>query len=110
MRSRRPASQLARFALVGVGNTLVSLAVYTLVRSAALAFSAGAVNGYLLNARWTFGCTGSKPRYVAVQLAGLGATAAIAALAGYLVALPLVTLGTFAANRTWTFRGGSPGR
>jgi len=106
----RAPRQLAKFAAVGVGNTLLSLAVYAAIRSAALAFSAGAVNGYVLNSRWTFRSRGSKLRYLLVQLVGLGATAGITRAAGYLVALPLVTLGTFAANRTWTFTERSPGR
>jgi hypothetical protein len=57
----------------------------------------------VFNARWTFGCRGSKVRYLVVQLGGLGATAVISAAAGYFVALPLVTLVTFGANRAWAF-------
>jgi putative flippase GtrA len=109
MRSRAP-RQFARFAAVGVGNTLLSLAVYAALSSAALAFSAGAVNGYFLNSRWTFGSRGSKIRYLLVQLAGLGATAAITRRLGYRIALPVVTAGTFAANRTWTFSERASGR
>jgi putative flippase GtrA len=102
--------QLARYAAVGVGNTLVSLAVYTGTGSSVLAFAAGAVNGYLWNARWTFAVRGSKLRYLVVQLAGLGLTFAVTRIAGYLVALPIVTLATFAANRAWAFpsEGRSP--
>src|SRR3954453_16195810 len=54
--------QFRRFLLVGVGNTVISFVVYRLllaaetpyVLAAALGFSAGAVNGYILNRRWTF--------------------------------------------------------
>jgi len=114
MRSPRAVEQFVRFAVVGVGNTLVSLGAFVLLThvaapamlAGAAAFGAGAVNGYVLNARWTFACRGSKPRYLAVQLAGLGMTtvlAGTAGTAGYLVGLPVVTLVTFAANRRWTF-------
>jgi len=118
MRSLRAAEQLGRFAVVGVANTLVSLAIFSgltaggapAALAAAAAFAVGAVNGYVLNARWTFSCRGSKLRYLAVQLGGLAATTALAGLAGaagYLAALPAVTLATFAANRRWTFRAGT---
>jgi putative flippase GtrA len=100
---RRLGSQLIRFGVVGVSNTLVSLAVYRGVGSAGLAFAAGAVNGYIWNARWTFRARGSKPRYLLVQLAGLGMTVAVTSAAGYVVALPVATVATFAANRAWTF-------
>jgi putative flippase GtrA len=109
--------QFGRFALVGVGNTVLSLVVYALLATAGLppaaagatAFCAGAVNGYLLNRRWTFRArdsSGSRARYLVVQAAGAATTSLLAwALAtdGYLVALPLVTAATFVANRRWTF-------
>ncbi len=79
---------------------------FSVVVAGALAFAAGAVTGYLLNARWTFAARGSWRRYLAVQLGGLGATTVFAALGGtvgYLVALPLVTLSTFTASRMWAF-------
>jgi putative flippase GtrA len=101
------ASQFGRFAIVGASNTLVSAALYVALGSSALAFAAGAVNGYVWNARWTFGARGSTIRYLAVALAGLGLTVAITSAAGYVVALPAVTVATFAANRAWVFaRGG----
>jgi putative flippase GtrA len=46
----------------------------------ALAFAAGAVDGYVLNRRWTFAAAdsaASRLRYLTVQLAGLGATTAL---------------------------------
>ena len=116
--------QFARFALVGVGNTLVSFVVYDVLlalavaypAAAATAFAAGAVNGYLFNRGWTFRASDSvrtRVRYVAVQAAGLGLTAGLLSLfvhagqlgevAGYAVALPLVTTATFLANRSWVF-------
>ena len=118
-------AQLARFLTVGVGNTALSFLVYAVLISAgipywtagALGFAAGAVNGYVLNRRWTFGAVDSnaaRARYLAVQLAGLGATsgllwvfasgAGLDRLGAYAATVPAVTLATFAANRTWTFR------
>ncbi len=83
----------------------------------ALAFAAGAVNGYVLNRRWTFAATdsaGARARYVAVQLCGLGTTSGllwllvgregIHRLWAYALTIPVVTVATFAANRTWTFQ------
>ena len=89
MRSRlRPDGallQLARFATVGVANTLLAFALYAALVAAgvpypvagAAGFAAGAVNGYVLNRRWTFAADDSRRarrRYLAVQLAGLAAT------------------------------------
>jgi putative flippase GtrA len=116
--------QLARFACVGVANTVLSYVVYAVLVSAgcpylpagAVAFAAGAVNGYRLNRRWTFRSTDSaarRIRYLAVQLGGLGATTGLLWLfvsvagshhfVGYALTIPAVTLTTFAANRGWTF-------
>ncbi len=116
--------QLARFGIVGVANTLISLAVYAVLLriatpyllAAAVAFAAGAVNGYVLNRRWTFGAVDSgraRTIYVVVQLGGLLALtalvrllvddAAIGRVPAYLAAVPPVTLATFALNRVWTF-------
>jgi len=82
-----PPGELRRFAIfaaVGVTNTLLSLAVYRALISlqagtlaaGAPAFAAGALNGYLLNSRYTFRArrTGrALRRYVAVQLVAAGA-------------------------------------
>jgi putative flippase GtrA len=115
--------QPLRFAVVGVANTVVSFTAYALlvaagapyVLAALLAFAAGALNGYVLNRRWTFDARDS-PRarllYVLVQSGGAVATAALVWLAhdagadrllAYAVAIPPVTVGTFLANRSWTF-------
>ena len=118
MPPRSAAAELVRFAAVGVTNTLLSAAVYlVLVRAAAppaagaLAFAAGALNGFLLNRRWTFRRPGSALRYTTVQAAGAAATSGllwlIGGVAAYFAVLPLVTLATFAANRSWTFRAGA---
>lgn len=119
--------QFNRFILVGVSNTLLSFVSYTILigvdivywAAGAIAFMIGAVNGYLLNRRWTFACPDSsraRLKYLVVQLAGLGATTAllwffvsdagISRIAAFAVTIPAVTVATFLANRSWTFRGG----
>jgi putative flippase GtrA len=116
--------QLGRFLVVGVGNTLISFAVYRLLLAfgtpyaiaAPLAFAVGAVNGYVFNRRWTFAARDSvraRALYVAVQGAGALSTSVLVLffvrVAGtgrvwaYLAAVPPVTLCMFAANRRWTF-------
>jgi len=123
-RSREIPRQLVRFALVGASNTVLSYAVYAALVSTrvpyllagALAFAAGAVNGYRLNRRWTFrqsDSPGLRVRYVVVQLVGLLATslllrlfvegAQLGRIVSYGLTIPLVTLTTFAANRWWAF-------
>jgi putative flippase GtrA len=116
--------QLARFLVVGLGNTVLSFVVYRLllalgmwyVIAAPLAFAAGAVNGYVFNRRWTFAARDSvrsRVLYVAVQAVGAVLTSLLvplfvrAAGAGkvgaYLAAIPPVTLCMFVVNRHWTF-------
>jgi putative flippase GtrA len=119
-----PARQLGRFLLVGVGNTLVSFVAYRLllvvetpyVIAAALGFSAGAVNGYVFNRRWTFSApdsTRARLLYVVVQAAGAATTSLLVLLlvrvggagkvGAYVAAIPPVTVCMFVANRLWTF-------
>lgn len=116
--------QLVRFAIVGVGNTLISFVSYRLLlavgvpylAAAAVAWAAGAVNGYVFNSRWTFAAPDSaraRILYVLVAAAGAGSSSLLVLLfargAGlpkveaFLAAVPLVTLATFIANRVWTF-------
>jgi putative flippase GtrA len=117
--------QFSRFALVGLSNTAVSFVAYAILiaigvfysAAGALAFMLGALNGYILNRRWTFSASDSvsaQLRYVVVQAAGLGATvgllwlfvayAGIDRLAAYPITIPTVTIATFLANRNWTFK------
>jgi putative flippase GtrA len=118
------AKQFCKFALVGLTNTAISVAVFDLLSAArlpyapaaAIAFLAGAVNGYIWNRRWTFQAidsTRARLAYLCVQVLGLGATSLLAALLGpvealgptavYLLTVPPVTVGMFLANRSWTF-------
>lgn len=125
MRSRLPVElqQLALFGAVGVLNTALSLAVYDALLAAGghyllaapIAFAAGAVNGYVLNARFTFRRPRSRAsllRYVAAQLAAAGAadlllwllvTATRERLAAYAATLLLVSAASFLTSRRWVF-------
>src|SRR5262245_16277412 len=116
--------QLGRFAVVGVANTLIGLVSYRLLLAvevpylvaAPVAWAAGAVNGYVLNRRWTFRAR-DTPRArvlsVLVAAAGAGSTgllvflfhegAGLTKLEAFLAAAPVVVVATFVANRVWTF-------
>ena len=117
--------QLLRFSVVGVANTAISFVSYRLLLAievpyllaAALSWAAGAVNGYVFNRRWTFRARDSARArflYVVVAAAGAGSVsllvwafvrgAGISKLAAFLAAVPLVTVSTFVANRSWTFK------
>lgn len=112
--------RIGRYAIVGVSNTAITFVAYTLLvglgvaapLASAVGFALGAVNGYLLNRRWTFRTSGHVGRYVAVQLVGAAAGAVGVALArsdglaklpAEAVILPLVTLLTYALARTVVF-------
>src|SRR6202167_2699056 len=77
--------QFVKFGIVGVSNTLLTFAIYTLLLKAfgvwylaasAIGFAVGAVNGFLLNRRWTFsghvGDALTPVRWGVVQSGGLG--------------------------------------
>jgi putative flippase GtrA len=116
--------QLARFLVVGVGNTVVSFFAYRLLLvfatpyliAAGLGFGAGAVNGYIFNRRWTFAArdsTRARLLYVAVQAVGAVSTSllvlffvrlvGVGKVGAYLAAIPPITVCMFFANRLWTF-------
>ena len=114
-------STLIRFCAVGVTNTIVTLASYAVLAhlgvphalASALAFAAGAANGYRLNRTWTFHSQRRGPavaaRYVAVQ--GLGALLSaglIVVLRNELLVLPFVTAVTFLLSRHLVFGGPRP--
>jgi putative flippase GtrA len=123
--------QFAKFGLVGVSNTLITLLVYTLlvkafgvwyVAASALGFALGAVNGFLWNRAWTFrghvGDALTPVRWFIVQGCGLLVNsglvfvlvdgAGMGKLPGQAVTTALVTVCTFIANRSWTFRVRAP--
>jgi putative flippase GtrA len=123
--------QFAKFGVVGISNTLLTLVVYTLLlkvfgvwylAASAIGFAVGAVNGFLLNRRWTFrghvGDALTPVRWGIVQTCGLGVNegllylfvhdAHIDKLLAQVCATAVVTVTTFFANRAWTFRARTP--
>jgi putative flippase GtrA len=134
-RTEKPTRQLAvqfvKFAIVGVSNTLITFAVYTLLlkgfgvwylAASAIGFIAGAVNGFLLNRRWTFrghvGDALTPVRWFVVQGCGLALNEGLLylyvdqlgldKLLGQALAIAVVTVSTFLVNRAWTFRMSGP--
>lgn len=124
--ARPLSSQFARFVIVGASNTALTLGCYALLLAGGLhylaalvpAFLVGALNGYTLNRVWTFRAGPFRgealARYVATQLTALGLNAlalttfvellGVTRLPGQLLAMPIVSCVTFAANRGWVFR------
>jgi putative flippase GtrA len=119
--------QFVKFGIVGVSNTLLTFAVYTLLlkvfgvwylAASAIGFVVGATNGFLLNRRWTFrghvGDALTPVRWAVVQSCGLGINegllfvfvhdARLDKLLAQVFATGVVTVTTFLANRAWTFR------
>lgn len=117
--------QLTRFGLVGVANTGLTFAAYTVairvgvryLPAAGGAFTLGALNGYAFNRAWTFQHSGRRLdsgwRYVVVQLVGLGGNVTmlwaavhvgeLGRISGEAAAAAPVTLLTFLLSRTWVF-------
>jgi putative flippase GtrA len=115
--------QFVRFLVVGLSNTALSFVAYRLLLAAStpyvvaapIAFAVGALNGYVLNRRWTFAAPDTgRARALYVVFAALGAAsltllvllfvgAGLGRVEAYLVAIPPVTVATFLANRIWTF-------
>ena len=121
------AVQFVKFGIVGISNTLLTLAVYTLLlkvfgvwylAASAIGFVVGATNGFLLNRRWTFrghvGDALTPVRWAIVQGCGLAVNecllflfvhdAHLDKLLAQVVGIAIVTTSTFFANRAWTFR------
>jgi putative flippase GtrA len=119
--------QFVKFGIVGVSNTVLAFAIYTVLlkvfgvwylAASAIGFVAGAVNGFLLNRRWTFsdhvGDSLTPVRWGVVQGCGLALNegllylfvdgASIEKLLGQACATIIVTVLTFFVNRAWTFR------
>jgi putative flippase GtrA len=128
---RRLIIQFAKFAIVGVSNTLITFAVYTLLlkgfgvwylAASAIGFIAGAVNGFLLNRRWTFrghvGDALTPVRWFVVQGCGLALNEGLLylyvdqlgldKLIAQALSIAVVTVSTFFVNRAWTFRMSGP--
>jgi putative flippase GtrA len=120
--------QFVKFGIVGVSNTLISFAVYTLllkafdvwyVAASGIGFAVGAINGFLWNRAWTFrghvGDALTPVRWFVVQSCGLLVNLGLVyvfvdgvgfgKLTGQAATIAIVTLLTFFANRAWTFKG-----
>lgn len=123
--------QFVKFGVVGVANTLLTFAVYTLLlkvfgvwylAASAIGFVVGTINSFLLNRRWTFrehvGDALTPVRWAVVQCCGLGINegllwvfvhqAQLDKLVAQALATAVVTVSTFFANRAWTFRMHAP--
>ncbi len=121
------ATQFVKFGIVGVSNTLITFAVYTLllkgfgvwyIAASAIGFVVGAANGFWWNRRWTFrehvGDALTPVRWFVVQGCGLALNLALIyvfvehvgldKLLGQACAIAFVTVSTFFVNRAWTFR------
>ncbi|MCL2769889.1 MAG: GtrA family protein [Solirubrobacterales bacterium] len=119
-------TQFVKFAIVGVSNTLLTFVVYTVlievfdvwyIAASGIGFAVGAVNGFLLNRRWTFrGHAGDRltaVRWTVVQGSGLLLDEALIylfvhdasmdKLIAQACAIAVVTVSTFLVNRAWTF-------
>src|SRR3984957_10668996 len=119
--------QFVKFGIVGVSNTLLTLVVYTVLlkvfgvwylAASAIGFVAGAVNGFLLNRRWTFkehvGVRSTPVKWGVVQTCGLAVDevllyvlvhdAHLDKLVAQVCATAVVTVTTFFVNRAWTFK------
>jgi putative flippase GtrA len=123
--------QFVKFGIVGVSNTLLTLVVYTVLlkvfgvwylAASGIGFIVGAINGFLLNRRWTFrdhvGDALTPVRWGVVQTCGLGVDegllylfvhdAHLDKLIAQVCATAVVTVSTFFINRAWTFRVHAP--
>jgi putative flippase GtrA len=123
--------QFVKFGIVGVSNTVIAFAVYTLllkvfgvwyVAASGIGFAVGAVNGFLWNRAWTFrghvGDALTPVRWFVVQTCGLLLDLALVymfvdgagldELLGQAATTVIVTVITFFVNRAWTFKGHTP--
>jgi putative flippase GtrA len=111
--------RIAKYAAVGVTNTLITLIVFAALTHAAgtpaalasaAGFLAGAVNGYHLNRRWTFDnrahSTAIVIRYLAIQVLGAAVSAGVVAvlaarshLEAEACAIPAATIITYTLTR-----------
>jgi putative flippase GtrA len=120
--------EFIKFALVGLLNTGVDVAIFSLLvwldvsylSAQVVSYCCGAANSYLLNKLWTFKSCGlsyaEMVRFAAVNLISLGMAMALLALLqdqagmGLARAKAVATLGALAANfignKLWVFRSG----
>jgi putative flippase GtrA len=118
--------RVAKFAVVGIGSTAVTLGAYAVLLAlgvpyflaAPMAWTLGLLNGYTWNRLWTFERASHRyalmGRYFAVGGIGLTLNTALLALLiealsvgrlpAEVIALPVVVVVTFLLNRYWVFR------
>jgi putative flippase GtrA len=116
---------MARFAIVGIGNTAVTLISYVVllalgasyIVAGPIAWTLGVLHGYTWNRIWTFDRaphrTSLMGKYFAVGFLGLCLNTALLAvlvdpigaakLFAELIALAVTVLSTYLANRHWVF-------
>jgi putative flippase GtrA len=123
--AHRELRRIARFCAVGVLNTVVTLAAFSILvasecpapAASALGFCAGAANSFVLNRRWTFSdvavARGAWVRFAAIQGAGAGLSAAAMSTlqsvgwphaAAECAILPGVTILLYGCSRLLVFR------
>lgn len=125
-RHRHSLGEFIKFALVGLLNTGVDVAIFflltrlgvTYVAAQTVSYSCGAANSYLLNKFWTFRSSGLSyaeiVRFVTVNLISLGISIVVLRLLHDTAGLDLAAakgwatlsaLGTnFLGNKLWVFR------
>jgi putative flippase GtrA len=124
----RELAKAARFALVGVSNTLIDFGVFTVLAqllsvnvylSQVLGYCAGTLNSYVLNRSWTFRSKGrffspALARFLALNLCMLALSTGLLYLLFDVVGLPklgakagataITMVVSFLVNRFWVFR------
>jgi putative flippase GtrA len=112
-------AEIARFAVVGLINTGIDLAVFSvgfyvlefnLILANTIAYSAGTVNSYLMNKHWTFAGRGAPEitpaeftRFIIFNLFGL-ALSNVAVYFFAMVVLPIVAkIGAVGVTFVWNY-------
>ena len=125
-RHRHSIGEFIKFALVGLLNTGVDVAIFFLltwigtpyVAAQVISYSCGAANSYLLNKLWTFRSSGLSyaeiVRFTTVNLISLGISVVVLSLLHRTAGLNLATAkggatvcalaANFLGNKLWVFR------
>jgi len=123
--ARREFRHAAKYGIVGVSNVAIDFTLYALMVSLGvwyplaktLSLIVATANGYTFNRLWTFRAGAHRSvvlgKYVAVQAACLSTNVAVLAVlieivdldevTAQMIALPFIALGSFLAQRLWTF-------
>lgn len=122
--------QFMRFALTGILNTLVHMAVFMLLyrlagmpvlAASALGYAAGVINSFVINRRWTFGVRGDGAttefaKFLVVNLVSMTINLVLLQLLvdrhamnpelAQVIAIAAALVVNYSGNRWWTFRQG----